>query len=134
MALEELETLIATFFLIFFIIFLAIYIYTSFAYMSLARRTKTGPAWLAWIPIASSYLQSKMARMHWWPLLLLIGTFIPIIGILFSIAFTVFGIIWNWKIFERVGRPGWWALFIIIFPVFLVLLGIAAWSTPHKKR
>jgi hypothetical protein len=36
-----------------------------------------------------------------------------------------------WKTFEAVGRPGWWAIFMII-PilniVYLVFLGIAAWG------
>jgi len=130
----EIVAAIAGLFFILLIIGIAIYIYTSWAYMSLARRTKTEPAWLAWIPIANYYLISKTAKMHWWPMLLLIGNFIPFIGFITGIVFFVFVVVWNWKIMERVGRPGWWALTIFIFPIFLVLLGIAAWGNPGKKR
>ncbi len=119
---------------------LAIYIYSSFAYMSLAKKTKTEPIWLAWIPIVRYYLISKIAKMPWWPILFLIGCAVPypMIGLASMVAFSVFFVIWSWKIFERVGRPGWWALLMII-PVagpiiFFVLIGIAAWGKAPKAR
>lgn len=119
------------------IIFLIIYVYMALAYIALAKKTQTTPAWLAWVPIANFYLVSKMARMHWWPILLLIAGLIPILGIVAAIAFMVFAIIWHWKIFERVNRPGWWAVLVVIPVVgafiFYVLLGIAAWGKPAKK-
>lgn len=100
--------------------------------MAIARKTHFKPAWLAWIPIANLYQRSKIARMHWWPLLLLIAAMIPFIGFIASIAFVVFLVIWNWKAFERIKRPGWWALFAIVpflgWAIYLVLLGIAAWG------
>ena len=75
---------------------------------------------------------SKIARMHWWPILLLIGILIPFVGSIISIVFVIFGFIWGWKIFEAVGRPGWWVLWQIIpilgTIIFLILLGIAAWG------
>lgn len=120
------------------IIYIAIYIYTSLAYMKLAKKTNTEPAWLAWIPIANLYLHSKMAGMHWWPMLLLIGLVIPFVNFAVMIVLIVFIVIWNWKIFEKVGRPGWWAIFMIVpfvgTIIFLVLLGIAAWGKSLKSR
>ncbi len=124
--------IILAFLLIAVIIGLAIYVYTSLAWMKIARKTNIHPAWFAWIPVANLYQRSQMAKMHWWPLLLLIASFIPIIGPLASLVFFVFAITWTWKSFERIKRPGWWSLFIIIpilgWAVYLILLGVAAWG------
>ena len=111
---------------------IGIYVYTALALMAIAKKTKTEPAYLAWIPFANIYLASKIAGMPWWPMLLLIGFVIPILNIFFCIAFMVFVYIWYWKIFEKVGKPGWWILLSLIpFAgpiIFLVFMGIAAWS------
>ena len=66
--------------------------------------------------------------MHWWPWLFLIGIIIPFVGGLLLLAFSVFGIIWQWKMFEAVGKPGWWALLCLIPVVNLIMIGIAAWG------
>lgn len=147
-----LDTSLVPYFLIFYLVFIGIlfvasYIYIALAYSRLAKKTHTSPSWLAWIPIANVFLITKMARMHWWPMLLAIPLLIVIpaffiskilfviilvIAILCAIALCVFTYIWNWKIFERVGKPGWWVLLSLI-PyaggiIFFVFLGIAAWS------
>lgn len=122
---------------VFFIVGVAVYIYMALAFMKIAKKTKTEPAWLAWIPIANLYLMSQMAEMHWWPVLLVIAGFIPVIGPLASLVLMVFGFIWLWKIFERVGKPGWWAILCLIPIVNLVLIGIAAWgedTTPNRSK
>jgi hypothetical protein len=108
---------------------LGIYIYTSFAYMSIAKRKKIKPAGLAWIPVVGPALISvRIAKMHWWPILLLLGNFIPLLGLAAIAVYTVFATIWLWKVFEALKRPGWWALLCLIPIVNLVLLGIAAWG------
>ncbi|MBN1792420.1 hypothetical protein JW826_01930 [Candidatus Woesearchaeota archaeon] len=114
------------------ILLLAVYIYSAIAMMTIANRLKTKPSWLAWIPIANIYLLTKMAKMPWWPMLLLIGAFIPVIGPLLSLAFMVFMVIWTWKVCERRNLPGWLAVLTVI-PVLgwiwgLVLWGILAWG------
>lgn len=125
--------------LVFLVLTFAVYIYTALAYYAIAKKTKTKNPWLAFIPIANIYLMSKIAKKHWWPILLLISyplMLIPPIGIFIMaigmIVFCVFWFIWLWNIFERVGRPGWWALLFLIpliGPViWLVLLGVAAWG------
>lgn len=111
-----------------FIFGVAVYIYWSLALMRIAKKIGTEPAWLAWIPIANLYLMSQMAGMHWWPVLLVVGGFIPIIGVLAAPALMVFTIVWLWKIFEKVGKPNWWAVLCLIPIVNLVLIGIAAWG------
>ena|SRR3972149_908127 len=111
---------------------IGIYIYTSFAFMAIARKAKYKTPEIAWVPVVGPLLiQAKTAKMHWWPILLLIGAWIPFIGWALSIVVSVFSIIWTWKTLEAIHRPGWWVL-ISAIPVigiaWFVLLGIAAWG------
>ena len=115
-----------------FVLLVAVYIYTSLAMMTVARKLKAKPEWLAWVPIANLFLMAKMAKKDWWPVLLLIGALIPGIGMLFLIAFGVFYIIWLWKICEMRHKPGWLAVLIIV-PFIggiwgLILWGLLAWT------
>jgi len=139
------------FMVVFVIIGIAVYIYSSLALMKIADRTNTPFSWLAWIPIGNLYLTSNIAGMHWWPILLFIPYVIlsiisavvsdatPLLGMLFSmlgsicmLAFSVFNLIWWYKICEKRERPGWWALLTLIpfFGIFWmpILMGILAWS------
>lgn len=137
--LSTLFALIAGLFVVFFIVMIALYIYMSFAYMAIARKTKYPSPGIAWIPLVGpSLIASKAAKMHWWPILLFLSfliLWIPLLGqliyVLCMVLFAVFFIIWMWKTFEVVKKPGWWAIFMII-PilniVYLVFLGIAAWG------
>lgn len=113
-------------------ILLAVYVYTSLAYMNLARRIGVQPAWLAWIPIANLYLISKMAGMHWWPALLLLLLPVPLINIMAMVALLIFFFFWHVRIFAKAGRPEWWALSLMLpgagTVLFYVLLGLAAWG------
>lgn len=112
-----------------FILLIAFYILTSWAFMSLAKKVKYPSPGIAWIPIVGpAIILAKTAKMHWWPILLLIGMIIPLISFAFWIAFYVFFIIWLWKTYEVINKPGWWAIFWIIQPVGLILLCVAAWS------
>jgi hypothetical protein len=134
-------------------IYLLLYIYTSIAYMKIAKKLGTERAWLAWIPVGNLLLLSQMAQMHWWPILLIIPvialfSFMMIVAseIIF-IAFFVVSIIgiiilyvhwfiWHWKMYERLGRPGWWSLMYLIpyagIILYSVLLGIAAFGNSEK--
>ena len=121
--------LIAAFALVFFIIGIALYVYSSLAFMAIAKKVKNKSPAIAWIPIVGpALIARKAARMHWWPILLLIGFIVPWIGGLAILAFEVFFIIWLWKTFEAIRRPGWWAILCIIPVVNLILIGIAAWG------
>jgi hypothetical protein len=35
---------------------------------------------------------------------------------------------WQWKMFEAIKKPGWWALICLITPINFILYGVAAWS------
>ncbi len=120
-------------FLVFFFIFaIAMYIFMGLALMNVAKRLKVEPAWLAWVPIGNLVLMAKMAKMHWWPVLLLLSAFIPVIGFIGTIALTIFIVIWTYKICEARGKPGWWAIITLIPFVggiwSIVMWGILAWG------
>ncbi len=116
--------------LVFIIIFsIALYIYLSFAYMAIGRKAKLKTPGLSWIPgIGPLIIAYQSSKMHWWPWLLIIGMFIPFLNFISSAVFCVFAIIWNWKMYESIKKPGWWALMLLIPIVGLVFVGIAAWS------
>lgn len=123
---------IGAFFIVFLVLIIALYVYMALAMMKTAQRLKVEPAWLAWIPIANFYLMLKMAKMPGLWMLLLIGMFIPFLGVIASIALMVVGVIAQYKVCEARQRPGWWAILTII-PVIggiwsLVMWGILAWG------
>ena len=110
----------------------ALYLYVSLAYSSIARKNKKTDPGIAWNPgVGPLFIAYRSSDMHWWPWLLIIGFFIPFVNIAAAIIFLIFVVIWHWKMFESVNKPGWWAIFMII-PLLniisLVFIGIAAWS------
>ncbi len=121
-------TMLGAFLVVFLVVGLALYIYMALAMMPVARRTNTDPAWLAFIPIANLYLMSKMAGMHWWPVLLVVLFFIPFVSMIAGIILYVFMIIWQWRICEIRRRPGWWSL-ITIIPIIGAVWQFVMWGT-----
>ena len=102
----------------------AVYVYIAMAVMTIAKRTKTKKAWLAWIPIANLYLLTQIAGVSGWLTIIFLLGFIPFIGILV----TIFGAwIW-WKIAITRHRPGWWGILMVVPIVNLVMIGILAWG------
>lgn len=119
------------FLIVFALISFALYIYLSLAFMAIAKKAGNPSPGLAFIPIIGpSLICIKSSGRHWWPLLLIIGWFIPFYGLnfLFMLSFSIFFMIWNWKSFENINKPGWWALFLLLMPVWLVFIGVGAWS------
>lgn len=125
--------LIAGMMAFFLIVGIAVWVYMSLAFRAIAIKNKQSSPDLAWIPgVGPLIIAFRASNMHWWPWLLLIGYIVPIIGILALIVFVVYAMIWQWKLFEAIGKPGWWVLMSLI-PVlggivYLILLGIAAWG------
>jgi hypothetical protein len=117
--------LIAAFILIGVLVLIAVYIYTSIALMTIAKKTKTKYAWLAWIPIANLYLIVKTAKLPWQYLFLMLLVFIPGIGGLVCAGLMIW---WFWRIAEVRKLPGWLGILMIIPVINLVVLGILAWS------
>jgi len=107
------------------LIVLVFYIYTSLALMTIARKTKTDNAWLAWIPIANYYLVTQIAEVSGlWTFALLL-TFIPGIG---GLALLGISIWLFWRISERRKFPGWISLLMLIPIVNLIIIGVLAWG------
>lgn len=116
---------------------LILYVYTSVTMMFTAMKLKTKNAWLAWIPIANLVLMANMAKKHWWPVLLLLTFFIPVLNVFSLLLFFVFVMIWFWRITEFRGMPGWLVLFTLLPAVGnlwgLILWGMLAWAPVKKK-
>lgn len=111
-------------------IVLVFYVLTSIIYMKIGKKAGYPSPGLAWIPgIGPALISAKIAQMHWWPVLLLIGLIIPFIGQVFALVFAIFMIVWTWKVFEAFGKPGWWALFNLLQPVGFVLIAIVAFGS-----
>ena len=126
---DGLLALIEGFAIISLIMGVVLWVYLSFAFMAIAKKAKLSTPGLAWIPgVGPAIIAFQCSGMHWWPWLFLIGIIIPFVGGLLLLAFSVFGIIWQWKMFEAVGKPGWWALLCLIPVVNLIMIGIAAWG------
>ena len=131
-----------------FVMAIAFYIYGSLAFMSIAKKAgRKDLAGIAWIPIiGKAILMNRISKMHWWPLLLLFSyplVFFPSFSVLMiiwpaMIIFAVYSIIWFWKTFEAVGKPGWWAILILIpfvgIILYLVFIGIAAWGETSERK
>ena len=114
-----------------FLFVIALYVYVSLAWMTIAKKLKYKKAWLAWIPVANLAMILQLGKFHWaWVFLILI----PIFG---WIALAVLIIISTWGIFERRKYPGWFSLSMIIPQIggilYLVAIGFVAFAD-RKKR
>ena len=109
----------------------AFYVYTSFAWQTIAKKLKYKNSWLAWIPFARWSMMLQMGKFHWaWVFLV----FVPIVG---WIALIVLLIISKWRIFEKRKYPGWFSLGIVLPEIggvlYLVTIGFVAWKDLRKK-
>ncbi|MHB8653909.1 MAG: DUF5684 domain-containing protein [Terriglobia bacterium] len=105
------------FFLVFLLFGLALYVYFALALSTIATKTHTENAWLAWIPIANIVLMLNIAKKPiWWIILF----FIPLVGIVISIIVFM-------AIAEARGKPSWWGIVIIVPLVGLIVPGYLAW-------
>jgi hypothetical protein len=90
-------------------------VYTSWALMSIANRTRTKDSWLAWIPIGNLYLWTQVANIEgWWTVVFLL---IPI-----TVVYAY------WQAAKRLRRPTYEAIFLIIPVLNFIFLGIWAWD------
>lgn len=104
---------------------IAIYVYTAWAVMTIGKKLKVKPTWLAWIPVANVFYLPMLAGYEWYYGFLWIGSFIPAIGFLISIGLTIW---WWWRISEARKKEGWMGILMAIPLVNLVVVGILAWS------
>jgi hypothetical protein len=112
------------------LLIIGLYIYSSLAWMTIARKLKYKYSWLAWIPIANVAMILQLGGFNWaWIFLLLI----PVLG---WIALFVLIIIANWRIFEKRKYPGWYSLSLLVPKIgtalYMVAIGFAAWGKGIK--
>ncbi len=108
-----------------------VYVYSALALMTIARKTKTEPAWLAWIPLANIYLMGLIAKKEQIgiaAIILSILSAIPIVGFLAMLANIVLTIILWVGIAQRRGYSSIMGILMIIPLVNLVIMGVLAWG------
>ncbi len=97
----------------------AVYVYYAFSLMTIAHKTGTGSAWMAWVPILNVYLMCKVAdKPGWW---LLVIMFVPFINLVLTI------ILWM-RIAEVRGFPGWWGILMLVPVVNFIVPGYLAFA------
>jgi len=110
--------LAGTFMLFFLGILLIGYVYMALALQTIADKTSTQNAWLAWIPIANIFLMLDIAKKPmWWFILFLI----PLVNIVIAIM------VWMGIAVAR-HKPDWWGILMIVPIVNLVVPGYLAWA------
>jgi hypothetical protein len=96
----------------------AAYIYMALALQTIAAKTMTPNAWLAWIPIANAILMLQVAKKPlWWIILFAI----PVVNIVIIIM------VWM-AVAEARQKPNWWGILAIVPVVNMVVPGYLAWS------
>lgn len=104
--------------LVFLVFFAAIYVYFALALQTIAKKTNTENAWLAWIPILNIILMLNIGKKPlWWIILFLI----PLVNIAMAI------IVWM-AIAEARGKPNWWGILMIVPVANLIVPGYLAWA------
>ncbi len=94
------------------------YIYVSLALQTIAKKTQTENAWMAWIPIVNVFLMLSIAgKPLWWFILCLI----PLVNIIILI------VVWM-GIAEARSKPSWWGILTIVPFVGIIVPGYLAWS------
>jgi hypothetical protein len=97
---------------------LATYIYMALALQTIAVKTNTANAWLAWVPIANAILMLQIAkRPLWWIILFAI----PLVNIVIVIM------VWM-GVAEARQKPNWWGILAIVPFVNVIVPGYLAWS------
>lgn len=110
--------LAGAFFMFVLIFGLGCYVYMALALQTIATKTGTANAWLAWIPIANLVLMLTVAKKPiWWLVLFLI----PLVNIVIAI------LVWM-AVAQARGKPDWWGILMIIPVVNLAVPGYLAWS------
>jgi len=110
--------LAGTFMLFFLGAALVMYVYIALALQTIATKTSTPNAWLAWIPIVNIFLALAIAKKPmWWFILFLI----PLVNIVMAV------IVWM-GIAEARQKPNWWGILMIVPVANLIVPGYLAWA------
>jgi hypothetical protein len=113
---------------------IGIYVYIALAMQSIARKSGYPRPWFAWVPILNVVQIFELGGFHWAWVFLIIGTAIPVIGTLSTIAIIVLSVISYWRIFEKAGYAGALSLLTIVPIARMIVLGIVAWEKKSYKK
>lgn len=105
-----------------FIIILAIYIYYAYSLQVMAKKLGLSNLWMAWVPIANTFLLLQIAgKPMWWFILFLIPivNFITLIVVMIAVA-------------KRMDKSAALGVLVAIIPLFIGLLafGDSSQSSP----
>ena len=103
----------------------AIYVYSALALISIFRKTKVGPRWLAWIPIGNILPLLKIAKLQWQWIFALLLVCIPKIGGPLVGLGAIY--LW-WKVCKARHKPEWLSVLMLVPGVNFVVMGYLAWS------
>ncbi|OGF48232.1 MAG: hypothetical protein A2231_04305 [Candidatus Firestonebacteria bacterium RIFOXYA2_FULL_40_8] len=110
--------MMGAFFVFFLFLGIAVYVFMAICLQTIAKKTNTENAWLAWIPVANIFLVANIAKKPvWWAIL----CFIPIINIVAGIVLAI-------GVAEARGKESWMGILMIIPGVNLIVLGYLAFS------
>jgi hypothetical protein len=104
------------------VIGLAVYVYTSLAYMEIAKKLNHPNPWFAWVPILNFVLILQLADMSPWLILLAL---IPGVN---GIAMLILSVMTMMKICEKRGMDKNLGFLMLVPVANLVLPGILAWK------
>jgi hypothetical protein len=120
------------------VLFVGIWIYTSVAYMEIAKKLRYKKSWLAWIPFARGAMILQLGGFGWGLIFLAL---VPVLG---WITLAILFYISKWRIFEKRKYSGWLALiplagmlpYLSVFAeiAYLIVLGFVAWQDKRGKR
>ena len=104
------------------VIGLGTYVYTSLAYMEIAKKLNHPNSWFAWVPILNLVLILQLADMSPWLILLAL---VPGVN---AVAMVVISVMSMMKICERRGMDKNLGFLMLVPVANLVLPGILAWK------
>ncbi|MDP2943630.1 MAG: hypothetical protein Q8O36_09030 [Candidatus Omnitrophota bacterium] len=108
---------------------LLLYIYSAICLQIIAKKTGQHLAWMAWIPVANLFLMCKIGKLDYKWLLLLLVSFVPLIGTFFGPICALFWTAFAWyKIAIARGKEGWIGAITIIPVIGLFTMGYLAFS------
>jgi hypothetical protein len=102
---------------------IAAYVYTSLAYMKIAKKLDHPNPWFAWIPILNIVLHLQLAGMSGWYILLM----------LVPLANLVVYVIAMMNICEKLGKEKLLGLLVLVPLANFILLGILAWGKDENE-
>jgi len=107
------------------------YVYFALALATIGKKLNVGKTWMAWIPVVNLFYIPMLAGYEWYYGFLWILAFIPMIG--WTVISLILLIWWFWKIAEKRNFPGWFAIFLFVPSISILIPGIIAWYENKKK-